>query len=230
MAQWRSASELNLALPAAPDVRRISEWPCGYTAGTFTFSHIDPFSITIVKAGAKVPDPVGSNDVRINEGAKARLNILAIGLGAPVISEMLRVGSYLANPRCDGLQDLIIFTEIHPELRLPWNGSFPAGLNPQRLTEVLIDFDTRIDVIVSYDVDSKEAAHDLQSFRKFRDLYRPTTRFVVQTRFPDVSIALHEFGTIRTRRSTISTEAVNLYGQVITALVNQIDIDPNGYL
>jgi hypothetical protein len=228
---WRSASELNLDLPGAPELRRISEWPCGYAPGTFVLSHIDPFSITIVRPHAQVPDSLTGNDgPRQNVGPKARLNILACGLGAPVISEMLLVGSYLANPRCQGLEDLVVLTEIHPELNLPWNGSFPAGLDPYHLAHVLVDSDTRIDAIVSYDIDSKDAARELKRIREVRDLYRPHCRFVVQTRFPTVDTALREFGEIRTRRAGITAAAFNLYQEVITALMTQTDIDPDGYL
>lgn len=231
MRTWRSASELKLNLPAAPETRRISEWPSGYFPGTFLLSHIDPFSITIVKPDFAIPDEAGGpGRERVNEGPTFRFNVLACGLGAPVVAEMLRVGSYLANPRCQGLEDVVVLTEIHPELNLPWNSSFPAGLDPENLARTLLDPQTVIHAIVSYDINTEAAAAELKQFRDIRDVYRPECSIVVLRRFPGVDVALGEFRTIRVRKSGMSRAAYDLYVEVVNAIMNQKDSDPDGYL
>jgi len=229
--KWRSASELKFDLPAPPEVRRISEWPTGYPVGTYRLSRIDPFSITISRPNYAGTDQVGEPvDEYINEGPASHWNVLACGLGAPIVAEMLRVGSHLAGRRCPGFGDLIILTEIHPELNLPWDSAFPAGLDPEKLARVLLDPETILHAIVSYDVDSKPAAEELKRFREVRDVFRPECPLVVLTRFPNVQVALGEFRSIVARRSGIVQEAAHLYHEVRNAIVTQEDSDPSGYL
>lgn len=139
-----------------------------------------------------------------------RFNVLTIGLGAPVASLALTVGSQARNGTHRGFEDLLILTTTRHDLNLPWDTFFPVELPPDQAMEVVLDSSITLDALVWSDIKTDFSDDLFAYFQHLASSARPKCPVFVTQLFPNVHIALEQFHDLIRSRPTAMHHAVEM--------------------